>query len=164
MEHPDSWFQCCLIKKKVFLFRFLFFFEDIFAVFFTGCFFSLQDNRHVRGLLHRWAAFLLSVRPDWLLQLCVVSTERGETAIAGGAPRGEAESKTAAGPPAASHKRFPFRRLSPGLIFNRFLKPFHGLSDMTLHGVVCSYPLAAGLENDTLGNTPCANVVHPFDS
>lgn len=76
-----------------------FFFEHIFAVFFIGCFLSLQDNRHVRGLLHRRAAFLLSVRPDWLLQLCVVSTERRETAIAGGAPRGEAESKTETPPP-----------------------------------------------------------------
>lgn len=52
----------------------------------------------MRGLLHRRAAFLLSVRPDWLLQLRVVSTERRETAIAGGAPRGEAESKTGAPP------------------------------------------------------------------
>lgn len=47
----------------------------------------------MRGLLHRRAAFLLSVRPDWLLQLRVVSTERRETAIAGGAPGGETESK-----------------------------------------------------------------------
>lgn len=60
------------------------------------------------GLLHRRAAFLISVRPDWLLQLRVMSTERRETAIAGGAPRGEAESRMGA----ASQKRFPFRRLS----------------------------------------------------
>lgn len=56
------------------------------------CVFSQQDNRHVRGLLHWWAAVLFSIRPDWLLQLCVLPAKRGETAIASGAPRGETDS------------------------------------------------------------------------
>ena len=44
------------------------------------------------GLLHWRAAVLLSIRPDWLLQLCVLPAKRRETAIASGAPRGETDS------------------------------------------------------------------------
>lgn len=47
--------------------------------------------------------------------------------------------------------------LQHGLIFNL-------MSDMTLHDVVCPYPVAAALEKKTLGNTPCPNIVHPLDS
>lgn len=62
------------------------------AIFYHYCVFSQQDNRHVRGLLHWWAAVLFSIRPDWLLQLCVLPAKRRETAIARGAPRGETDS------------------------------------------------------------------------
>lgn len=34
---------------------------------------------------------------------------------------------------------------------------------MTLHGVVCSYPLAAASQKKTLGNAPCPNIVHPLN-
>lgn len=51
--------------------------------------FFWQDHRHVWGLLHRRPALLFPVRPDRLLQLCVLSAEGGETPVTGGTSRGE---------------------------------------------------------------------------
>ncbi len=59
------------------------------AFFYRRRVFSEQDNCHVWGLLHRWAAVFFSIRPDWLLQLRVLPAKRRKTSIASGAPRGK---------------------------------------------------------------------------
>lgn len=48
----------------------------------------VQDHCDVWRLLHRWTTLLVPVRPHWLLQLCVLPTERWKTVVSSGSPRG----------------------------------------------------------------------------
>lgn len=45
----------------------------------------------MRRLLHRRSALLFPLRPDWILQLCVLLAERRETPVTSGASRGETD-------------------------------------------------------------------------